>query len=230
MLFYQPNLNITNNIKKITLYFIRNFINFFKIILGKNIENFYIPNLGIKNVIMIDPCKVEYFNSVPMKFYGNTKFILDFDWDKTNKLIKENEKDHQVYGSCKEIFIDGIPIEKSKMYFYLKKNIEQFKESKGFKTQEDIINFLENKVKLYENIKIKGVQKYINNNIEFMIDRNFNLVKINSGNHRFAISRVLKLRKIPVEIKLISKDCFEDKFTAVTEINKIIKRIENKYT
>ena len=59
MLFYQPNLNITNNIKKITLYFIRNFINFFKIILGKNIENFYIPNLGIKNVIMIDPCKVS---------------------------------------------------------------------------------------------------------------------------------------------------------------------------
>ena len=30
-----------------------------------------------------------------MKFYGNTKFILDFE-DKTNKLIKENEKDHQM--------------------------------------------------------------------------------------------------------------------------------------
>ena len=57
--------------------------------------------------------------------------------------------------------------------------------------KEDIIEFLDNKKKLYENIKKLGLRKNINNNIEFMIDRNQHLVKINSGNHRFAISRIL---------------------------------------
>ena len=33
----------------------------------------------------------------------------------------------------------------------------------------------------------------IDDNLEFMIDSNNNLVKINSGNHRFSISRILKL-------------------------------------
>ena len=39
-----------------------------------------------------------------------------------------------------------------------------------------------------------------------MIDKNNNLVKINGGNHRFAISRILQLKKVPIEIKLISSN------------------------
>jgi hypothetical protein len=91
---------------------------------------------------------------------------------------------------------------------------------------------LKNKVKLYENIKKIGLEKNINNNIEFIIDRNHNLVKINSGNHRFAMSRVLKLKKIPVEIKVMHLNCFgknSNMKIKISKINKIIKNIENKY-
>ena len=35
-----------------------------------------------------------------------------------------------------------------------------------------------------------------------MIDRNSNLVKVNSGDHRFAISRILKLKKFPLKLNL----------------------------
>ena len=35
-----------------------------------------------------------------------------------------------------------------------------------------------------------------------MIDKNLNLVKINAGNHRFAIPYI-KTKKIPIDIKLI---------------------------
>ena len=91
---------------------------------------------------------------------------------------------------------------------------------------------MNNKIKLYENIKKIGLKKNIDNNIEFMIDRNHNLVKINSGNHRFAISRILNLKKIPVEIKVIHLNCFgnnSDMKIKINKINKIIKNIENKY-
>ena len=225
-------LGKNKNLKNLIIYIIRNFNNFFKIIINNNISNFYLPNLVIRNVIMINPNKVKYFNSIPMKFYKSTKFIIDFDWDKENKLISEHEKEHQVYGSCNEIFINEIPIEKSKMYFYLQKHILDPIKSKGCKNHNDIIHFLNNKVKLYKNISKIGLKKNINNNIEFMIDRNHNLVKINSGNHRFAISRILNLKKIPVEIKVIHLNCFGNNSNMkikTKRINEIIKNIENKY-
>ena len=231
------NKKLKNYLKKLIIHIIRNLNNYFKIIINKSINNYYLPNLFIKNVIMIDPNKVRYFNSIPMKFYKSTKFIIDFDWDKENKLITEHEKEYQVHGSnkyffCKEIFIDGITIEKSKMYLYLQKHILDPIKSKGCKNDNDIVHFLNDKVKLYENIKKIGLKKSINNNIEFMIDRDHNLVKINSGNHRFAISRILKLKKIPIEIKVIHLNCFGNNSNMkikIKRINEIIKNIENKY-
>lgn len=221
-----------NDFKRLVVYIIRNFKNYFKILINNNISNFYLPNLSIKNIIMIDPNKIKYFNSIPIKFYKSSKFIIDFDWDKENKLIANYEEDHQVYGSCKEIFVNKISIEKSKMYSYLYKNINDPKKSKGCNNHNDIIQFLNGKIKLYENIKKIGLKRNINNNIEFMIDRNHNLVKINSGNHRFAISRILRLKKIPVEIKIMHVNCLENdlnKKIEVKEINEIIKNVQNKY-
>ena len=66
-----------------------------------------------------------------------------------------------------------------------------------------------------------------------MIDRNYNLVKINSGNHRTAISRILNLKKIPVEIKIIHSECLSQNYNykiKFKEINKIINDVEKKYS
>ena len=65
-----------------------------------------------------------------------------------------------------------------------------------------------------------------------MIDRNNNLVKINSGNHRFMISRILKLKKIPIEIKVIHLNNFNtglNQKIKIKDINDLIKVIANKY-
>jgi len=65
-----------------------------------------------------------------------------------------------------------------------------------------------------------------------MIDRNNNLVKINGGNHRFAISRILKLKKIPIEVKLVSSQSLNERYKekiSIKEINYYIKKIEQKY-
>ena len=65
-----------------------------------------------------------------------------------------------------------------------------------------------------------------------MIDKNFNLVKINSGNHRFSISRLLKLSKIPAEVKVIHAKCLKKNKTTknnLKKLNNILKFVENKY-
>ena len=182
---------------------------------------------------MINPNKIKYINAIPMKFYKSTKLISKFDWDKKNKTLKEYEKKNYEFVTCKELFIKNISIEKCKTYFVFKKKIQKFREFHGCKSHNDIILFLNKKVSLYKNIKKNGVRKNLNSNIQFMIDRNQNLVKINSGNHRFAISRILNLKKIPVEVKLIHLNCFNknsNKKIKLKDVNKIIDKVANKYT
>jgi hypothetical protein len=65
-----------------------------------------------------------------------------------------------------------------------------------------------------------------------MIDRNGNLVKIGGGNHRLAISRILKLKKIPVEIRIIHSNPLKKNIKNSIEIknlNDFIKKIEFNY-
>ena len=65
-----------------------------------------------------------------------------------------------------------------------------------------------------------------------MIDRNFNLVKINGGNHRFFIARILGLKSIPVEIKVVHSECFtndKNKIVNYKDLNKLINKIQLYY-
>ena len=42
---------------------------------------------------MIDPTKIKYRNSIPMKFKRrSTPFIFDFDWDEHNMFLEDFEK------------------------------------------------------------------------------------------------------------------------------------------
>ena len=100
------------------------------------------------------------------------------------------------------------------------------------KNENDIIKYLKKKIELFENIKKIGIKKKFLSNIEFMIDRNKNLVKINSGNHRFMISRILRLKKIPIEIKVIHLDNFKidvNQKIKIKDINDLISDVAKKY-
>ena len=225
-------MSLINFVKNLIVFIIRNLKNCYRVLDGNNLDNFYIPNLFIKNIIMINPNKIKYINSIPMKFYKSTKLISKFNWDKKNKVLKEYEKKNYESITCKELFIKNISVEKCRTYFIFKKKILKFKKFKDCKNHNDIISFLNRKINLYKNIKKNGVKINLNSNIQFMIDRNHNLVKINSGNHRFAISRILKLKKIPVEVKVIHENCFSknlNKKIKSKDINKIIHKVASKY-
>ena len=231
--------NFLKNIIRIIIHkillliiFLRCSKNYIQNIIFRKIDNFYIPNLFIKNVIMVDPMKIKYVNSIPMKFRKSTKFILNFDWDKKNKIVNTHEKKHHTYVTCKELFIKKKKFKECKEYYFFKKKIKKNGEYKNCKNDKDIILYLQNLVSLFKSIKKFGVKNNINNNCEFMIDKNFNLVKINSGNHRFSISRVLKLSKIPAEVKIIHAKCLEKNTKSknyIKKLNNILKFVENKY-
>ena len=213
------------------LYFLRGIKNINRILLNYNFDNLYLPNFFIKNIIFINPNQINYINSIPMKFYKSTKLIFDFDWDNQNENINDHEINDYKFIICKD-FNEQIKLNKSNSFIYQKENIDKYKVFYGPKKKESLTNYLQNISELFNSIKKKGLKKIFNNNIQFMIDRNLNLVKINSGDHRFAISRILKLKKIPVEIKLVHIDCIKkdfDKKRLLSSINKLIQSVESKY-
>ncbi len=226
-------IKIATNIIISTFNNLRSLKNSLETILKKNNNNFYIPNYFIKNIILIDPKKIRYRNSIPMKFKRkSTPFILNFDWDKKNELLSEFQKYDHTNITCNQLFVEGLEIQKTKEYFFFKKKIENGITIKNCKNENDIFLYFKNLIETFKNIKKLGVKKKIENNIEFMIDRNFNLVKINGGNHRFFIARILGLKSIPVEIKVIHSECFanyKNKIITYKDLNKLIDKIQLYY-
>ena len=220
-----------NTFKSDVYYFWRILKNSFKVLINRNVDNLFLPNLFIKNVIFINPNKIEYMQSIPMKFYNNTRLILNFDWDKEKNTVKDEENSDYKFIISKD-FYDNIKTGKDNSFIYEKKNFEKYTKLYNFKKEETIENYLKNKLNLLLSIKKNGLKKIVNNNIQFMIDRDFNLVKINSGDHRFFISKILKLENIPVEIKVIHVNCIESdksKKSIFKKINELIKNVEKKY-
>lgn len=212
------------------LYLLRSLFNYFKFLFESKPENILIPNLAIRNIIYINPNKILYGNSIPMKFNRSTKFILHFNEEITEKNLEDHLK--STIKTCNELFIEKKEIEKCENYFIFKNELKTKKIYRNCKDHNDIIKFYKKKIGLFQSIKKFGIKKHFRFNIQFIIDKNFNLVKINSGNHRMAMSRILKLKKIPIEIKVIDSRCLEkneiDK-TYISYINKVIKDIEKKY-
>lgn len=212
------------------IYLLKSLFNYFRYQINRNQSNLYLPNLAINNIIYIDPNKIKYATSVPMKFRKNTKFFFDFNWDKKNEILEKHLA--STVKTCNELFVENKKIKECKNYFIFKEQLKKKKVFRSCRNHEDIINFYKKKIKLYNSIKKNGINKNFRFNIQFMIDRNLNLVKINSGNHRMAMSRILNLKKIPVEIKIIHSKCLgknnNEKIT-IKKINMIISDIEEKY-
>ena len=215
---------------KYLIYIFQSFKNYFKYYINSETDNLYIPNLAIKNIIYINPKKIKYINSIPMKFSKSTKFISNFNWYENNKNLEVY--DHPTYTTCNELFIEGKKIEECKNFLNYKYQIENKKTFKNINNHKDLINFFNKKIDLFKSLKKFGVKKNSLFNIQLMIDKNINLVKINSGNHRFFISKILNLESIPVEIKLIHLESIKkinDGKISIKQLNNFIKNVEANY-
>jgi hypothetical protein len=217
-------------LKIYTIYLLRVIINFIKFKKNNDINNLYLPNYYIRNTIFINPSKIDYINSIPLKFYKSTKFIINFDWDTKNENINKHAANDYKFLIC-ENFNKHFKINSKNLFITKKENFKFYKKHYDHNKKELLKDYLSNKINLFKSIKKKGLKKKFNSNIQFMIDRNFNLVKINSGDHRFAISRILKLKKIPIDIKVIHKNCIKpsNQIKILEQVNNVIKNIEKKY-
>ena len=155
-------------------YWTNSIINCLLFLIFKKLNYIYLPNLFINNTIYINPNKIEFINSIPMKFHQSSRFIKDFDWDKKNTNMFEHQKSHHTYIGCDDLFVKKKKIKECKEFFFFKSKIKKYGIFKNCKNENDLLIYFKKLIDLYQNIKKLGY-KSSNRNIEFMIDKNLNL-------------------------------------------------------
>lgn len=170
-------------------------------------------------LIWVDPMKVNHQS--PFEFdkgngWKNTGDVISGDWDLESKeyFIKSAPKGR----SCWNHFVDGIPWEDTGIYEYNEKKLKKSllkgrKYYDGCQSRFDIIkrynkiDDLYNETNELGRFKLRKELSPLNfrqyGNIVVHVGRNNKLIFGKTCFHRFAISKILNLHKIPVALGVV---------------------------
>jgi len=160
--------------------------------------------------IIVDPSKIEKYTSV---FHRNFSCCIKAgNWDILNNSIYESYK----YKALKNRFVHNMSWEETGIYNKILCNISEskFQISDGCRNISDIKKRYRGIDKMYSELKrdnyLKPHSVYSNSSSELLgilvhFGRNGNLIFGNGGNHRFYISKILNIKKIPCLIGVIHK-------------------------
>lgn len=110
-------------------------------------------------------------------------------------------------------------------------------------TEEKVDNYFNRIHALYQSITRHGLisnkiiakngKQYIDREIGIAINNDGSLIKLQGGQHRFAIAKIKKIEKIPVEIRLIHKDIIKNvsenyKLSSIAAIDLIKNTLNEK--
>jgi|SaaInlStandDraft_3_1057020.scaffolds.fasta_scaffold31859_2 hypothetical protein len=188
------------------------------------------PSIFLNKKYYIDPLIVQKRTSIPMKPKLGSQLFLDGDWDIKAVPIEEVFKYIPKYKTSKEIICQKLAIKETSEYEFVKSKISKDNEYKGFK---DPIEYMKSIANLYDSIKIDGYRE--NNSVcrwigevEIAIGRGGEIIKINSGNHRFACAYLLGEKKIPVNLCAVHSN-YKKQFMSdgIFKLNRNIEKIIN---
>ena len=192
-----------------------------------NFIKFQSKSINKYSIAYVNPNKIKYStrffskkengylnkisSELPIKIISNKliKFISDGDWDK--KIVSLDEV--QIINRTKKHFLKNKSWRSVGEIDWMLKNIKSNGIQDNCKNLEDIKKRLKNldnlKIFLENGGKFKSPKEVNSKNIRgtggigIAIDRNGEIIWMGGGGHRLAIAQVLKLREIPVFIKLI---------------------------
>ena len=161
------------------------------------------PSFFMKKTYYVDPLRITKLTSLPIKpKYGST-FFLDGDWDKNADDVKRAFDDNYKYRTARKIIVQKIPSSDTEECLYVEDVISAEGSYRGFNDPMEYMKFVQN---LYNSISTDGYKIKKNRfgswfgEVEVAIGREGELIKINSGNHRFACAYLLGLKSIPVNL------------------------------
>lgn len=199
------------------------------------------PNLLLPAVIHVDPQRLEYVCSAPVKPSRGCALFLGGDWDLRATLIADAERENPKFVSCRELLIDALPPEQTSEYRHIVEAIGEHGSYRGCGTATEALAHMRARSEFYRRIKAGGYRSqpelglspYVGE-IECAVDREGRLIKINAGNHRLAVARLLGLKSIPVHVATLH-DSLRAQFESGNALERIrrvrgyIARLETDY-
>ena len=164
----------------------------------------YYPNFFLPNRIYINPIKIKYIASIPFKPKFGTPVIIDLD--KYVKNISDALQQNYKAISARQIIQEHIKIENTLEFQ------KMLDDGMPYKNVFDYMQSIELMYSQFQNLNFNEPirDKFFTPGIEVGLGKEGDLVKVNSGNHRFFGSYFSQINNIPVSLCLFDKNFFEE--------------------
>ena len=173
----------------------------------------YMPSYNVNIIQKIKSSHIKSF--LPNKYIPNKRlYIWTNDWFKQRLPIKNYNEYNLNYNSVFQIFDRKISYKNSNEY---RIKLEQLKkknvDTRGHKNINELNSYFINLSKIYNDIKLNGYKsqkklksKSIYDEIGVFLGPNGEIIKAEDkykGTHRFAISKILKLKYIYINVRAV---------------------------
>jgi len=171
----------------------------------------YMPSY---NVNIIQKIKLSHIKSfLPNKYIPNKRlYIWTNNWFKKKLSIKKYKNYNLNYNSVFQIFDEKISYKNSDEYkIKLKQLKKNSVDTRGHKNINELNSYFINLSKIYNDIKLNGFKSQkklksesINDEIGIFLGPDGEIIKAEDkykGTHRFAISKILKLKYIYINVR-----------------------------
>lgn len=197
----------------------------------------WVPTASIKYFLPNKNLEIYFApNEVGKSFIPS--FFLQDNWDVGKHLIDDSYKTYsRSYRSMFQIFVEGRNYYECDEYQHLASKIKKTGSSPRGNSIEELNNYFLNLLKLKKKLETEGykIQKQLSgkkyDEIGVFIDRFGNLIKPEdnfSGTHRFAIAKIINLKKIPVCVLAVHKKWGISNINLLGELNR--KKLEKYYS
>ena len=181
---------------------------------------------------------------VGKRFLYKSSYLFrdDLDFDAHAFPIRAFEKNDVRPRFFREVFAQGLGLRETTEFHYHMERIQRLGTTRGScKTEDDVLRYLEGKVRLFEDIRRRGelpsnraFSGKRHDEIGFLVDAQGNLVKGKSGNNRFSIARMLQLESVPVQIDYIHAGQLSvirklKGLTAAAKVNRYLLSLQERY-
>lgn len=213
-----------------------------KIFLNNFRSLYYLPNHQVKIVFKIKTSEIKNFvKKEDIENLPKNKFIWKGNWDKNSISINKYQNHNINFRSMFEIFKKKMNFKTCNEYQSKKKMIEiEGSDSRGNKSIKELDNYFNSLKKVKKNMKLNGyvsqnnLSKNFGDEIGVFINRKGEILKPEDkfgGTHRFAISKILKVKYIYVRVRAIHMNHFKKIFYSKKKLSKtdaiIIQKIQN---
>jgi hypothetical protein len=201
----------------------------------RNSSDIRFPLSLINPTIYIDPRKVERITSLAIKprGRGGCPYFLSGDWYKTAETAAERFSRDPKYKTAEEIILHNWPLEMTSETKWVEEKIQESGNYRGYRSA---VQFVANVRDLYTSLGENGYRRTMVERfnpwvggIECVVGPNYELIKFNAGNHRFAGAYVIGLSSIPVRICAVHESYKEEEVDSIAIIKKIQSAVEDKY-